>query len=436
MKQYPAVLNRRRLLVGSSALAVGAAVGCRHEPEKVVAKPERRDVPLRILMTGSDEDSEAIRRGWSAVSDQPLSIQSIELNRAEFGSLFEVVHAAADRSDLVICPLALVSQLAGEKAIVSIPKEDFEQIEETAGKLLPSPANGAARFAGEFFSVPLGAAIPAVLSAEEIGEVESWEDYDQVVAEQWDSLAAEPVAAGWAGAMFLRRAAAIPNWLFRREDLSPVVDTEPYIEALQLMMRTCSRYKSEPRTPGQVYNGIQAGELKGGIGFPVGQISADIEIFISSTPGLNESTKVLLDPFAWVICLSSNCRQSVAAKRFIGWIAGGVSSESVRRSVTGMTVVRTSPTSSVGSDSLDRNNSYDRWLTSRLQTPITLPSLQILNAGEYYQQLDQQVLQCLRGESTAQQALGEVARRWRKITDRVGVEKQLRAWRRAQGMRA
>ncbi len=438
MKQLSAVFNRRRLLVGSTALAVGAATGCRQEPEtSVVRNEERRDVPLRIAMIGSDEDAEAIRRGWSAVTDQPLSIQPIGLNRAEAGALFDAVHDAAKKSDLVMYPLALVAQLTGEEAIVSISKDDFEQIEESAGKLLPSPGNGVARYAGEYFAMPLGAAIPALLSAEEIGDVNSWEDYDRLVAQQWGSMAAEPSTPGWVGVMFLRRAAEIPSWLFRREDLQPVVDTEPYFEALQLMARTYSRYKSKPRTPNQIWDGIQAGELKGGIGFPVGQNSSEVEVYVNNAPGMDESSKLLLDPFALVISLSSSCRQSVVAKRFIRWISGGEASESVRRNVSGMTVVRRSPATSVQGDSAGGvKNRYDDWLASRLQTPVTLPTLQILNAGEYYHALDQQVLRCLQGKATAQEALGEVARQWQSITERVGTEKQLRAWRRAQGMRA
>ncbi len=367
-------------------MAVGAATGCRQQPEStVVVKEERRDVPLRIAMIGSELDAEAIERGWAAVTDQPLSIQPIDLNRAESGSLFEVVHEAAKQSDLVMYPLALVSQLTGEEAIVSISKDDFLQIEESAGKLLPSVGSGAARYAGEYFAVPLGAAIPALLSAEEIGEIDSWEDYDRLVDQQWDSMASEPSAPGWAGVMFLRRAAGIPNWLFRREDLQPVVDTDPYIDALQLMARTCSRYKSKPQAPSQVWDGIQAGELKGGIGFPVGQINSEVEVYVNNAPGMEELSKVLLDPFALVISLSSKCRQSVVAKRFMRWISGGEASESVRRHVSGMTVVRGAPARAVQGDSAGGvKNLYDDWLMSRLESPVTLPTLQILNAGEYY----------------------------------------------------
>ena len=85
---------------------------------------------------------------------------------------------------------------------------------------------------------------------------------------------------------------------------------------------------------------------------------------------------------------------------------------------------------------MDVSDRYDQWLAERLQTPLTMPTLQILNAGQYYHVLEQQVQKCLRGDAAAQEALGEVAEQWRSITNKVGTEKQLRAWRRAQGMRA
>ncbi len=417
---------------------MGAVSGCGRKPEIAVEpQAERRDVPLRIAMIGSEDDAAAIRRGWSAVTDQPLGIQPIELNRADVGSLLEVVRAAAKNSDVVMYPLALIAQLTVEKLIVSISKDDFEQIEESAGKLLPGVGNGVARYGGEYFALPLGAAIPALLSTEEIGEVASWEDYDRLVDQQWGSMAGEPSAPGWAGAMFLRRAVEIPSWLFRREDLTPVVDTEPYIDALQLMARTHARYNSKAQTPGQVWDGIKAGELKGGMGFPGGQNDSEVEIYVHNPPGVDELSKVLLDPFALVVSLSSKCRQSVVAKRFMGWISGGEASESVRRQVSGMTVVRAVPASSAhGNSAQGVKNRYDGWLTSRLQSPVALPTLQILSAGTYYQALDQQVLRCLQGEANAQEALGEVARQWQAITDKVGREQQLRAWRCAQGMRA
>ena len=65
-----------------------------------------------------------------------------------------------------------------------------------------------------------------------------------------------------------------------------------------------------------------------------------------------------------------------------------------------------------------------------------MPTLQLLHGGEYYAALDSQVSRALDGLVTPEQALAEVARRWQVTTERVTVKKQLRAWRRAQGLRS
>ena len=75
----------------------------------------------------------------------------------------------------------------------------------------------------------------------------------------------------------------------------------------------------------------------GGIAFPQRSIEPEDDLQAVNCPGVNDLSKVLLDPFSPVISLSANCRQSTAAKRFIHWISGGEGSEATRQQVSGMT---------------------------------------------------------------------------------------------------
>jgi ABC-type glycerol-3-phosphate transport system substrate-binding protein len=135
--------------------------------------------------------------------------------------------------------------------------------------------------------------------------------------------------------------------------------------------------------------------------------------------------------------LSANCRQSAAAKRFIGWISGGEGGQTVRQQISGMTDIRKATPSSGQSDPVSGGTGgYDSWLADRLRSPLTLPTVQLLRAGEYYQALDSQVRRALDGQITPADALSQVAKQWQATTEKVGLKKQLRAWRRAQGMRA
>ena len=428
-------LNRRRLLVGSTALAIHAAVGCRQDTEVTIdATPERRDVPLRITLVGDEKDAESIRRGWAAVTEHPVSMQSMELNRADAGSLAESLLAVAKKSDLVVYPLALVAELVAREAIVALSDDEFDQIGGGAGNLFPALRNGVGRYAGEHFGVPLGASLPALLSVEDPGAVASWQAYDDLVEHEWSSMAGEPSSPGWAGAMFLWRTAGLKNWLFSRENLQPLIDAEPSVEALELMVQTNARYKLQQQTPDQIWSATKSGALQGGIGFPQTSIDSEIQFHVGNLPAINETSRVLLDPFSPLISLTSNCRQSATAKRFMQWISSGEGSGTVRQRVAGMTDLRRSSGAGGPSESIS-GGSYQQWLATRLNSPVTMPTLQILQGGEYYAALDQQISRALTGDATPRQALAEVAKQWQATTEKVGVDKQLRAWRRAQGMR-
>ena len=436
-------LHRRRFLSGSAASAAWVAVGCKNELQpELQATPERRDVPLRLVLAGTAQDAETIRRGWGAVTEQPIDIQPIELNRAAAASLSRAVLDAAKKSDLVIYPLAWVPQASVAEVVVPLSADEFEEIDKQADGLFPALRSGAARYAGEYLAVPLGAPLPAMLSVNDLPDssddqpqtgLASWEAYDEIVAETWDGLAGEPTAPGWAGAMYLWRTADTKGWLFHREDLQPMVKTEPYVRSLELMVRTSARYKTKQQTPDQVWSGVQSADLQGGIGFPRTGTAADGEFQIRDLPGVSELSKVLLDPFSPVISLTASCRQSAAAKRFMQWISGGEGSATVRHQVPGMTGIGNENVSDAQSTSVA--GSYDQWLATRLSSPVTLPTLQLLEAGQYYAVLDKQVGRALAGDATPEQALAEVANRWHTITRDVGVAKQLRAWRRAQGIR-
>lgn len=391
-------------------------------------------MPLRITLVGSDQDSESIRRGWGSVTEQPLDIRVIDIDRANSTALADAVSAAAESSDLMVYPRTLIARLAGEQAIVALSDDDFDQIDQACGQLLAALRAGV-KYADAYLAIPLGAVQPALLSRERAVAVDSWQSYDELITSEWKGKASEPTAPGWAAAMFLWRTASSKQWLFDRESLKPLVGDESYVAALELMVQSHDRYQLKHQTPGQIWSAVRSGELLGGIGFPQGIDDGESEVQISELPTTEDSSRVLLDPFSPVISLSSNCRQSTAAKRFITWLSGGVGSESVRQQVTGMTEIRMSSTGASSDAVAGSVTSYDQWLATRLGSPITIPTLQVLRGGEYYAALDAQVTRALDGEATPQEALGEVAKRWQAITDEIGMEDQLRSWRRAQGMR-
>ena len=434
--QQPIRLTRRRLLGSSAAVAASALVGCDRastssgDQSNTASEAKRPLVPLRLTMVGDPAALEVITRGWDTVAEHPVDIDLIPLDRSKPEGLAEQVIAAAEQTDVLILPLVLTAELIQRELVVPLSGEAFETADQSLGAIVPAVRNGAARFAGEIFTVPLGSPLPFLLSVEELESVDSWQAYDRLV-QRWDGEAAEPTAPGWAAAMWLWRSAAERNWLFGREYLEPLVDTEPYVRSLEQMVQTCSRYQSKGLTPQQVWQGVASSELRGGIGFPELRSEVEGNVIIAGLPGTSDRSRVLFDPFSPVSLLASSCRQSAVAKRFMTWMSGGEGSRTVRREVRGMTDTRVPGASSSSTE----GSNYDRQLNARLSSPVTMPTLQLLGGCDYYAVLDEQVIRAINEEISPSEALGKVAEQWQAITDRVGTKDQRRVWRRAQGMR-
>lgn len=424
--------TRREALTVGAALATSAGLGCRRstepEPQPTVQSSE---VPLRVLLCGSESDVEAITLGWAAVDPQPLDPTLLAVDRSSVTGLLARIAAAAERSDVIIAPVMAVAELHAMSGLTAISDEESQRSEEQGGPFLPALWNGAARFAGKTWSYPLGSPLPALISSEPIDRQSTWADYHRWVASLQGAVA-EPLADGWAGSMFLWRAVSSveSSWLFTREGLVPQIDSEPYQQALTQMRQTADLYQGQRRDPQQIWGELTAGTLRGGLGFAYGDQAAEIDLSFEDPPS-GELTRVLLDPFTPVAYLSSNCRQTAASKRLMRWLSGGEGSERVRQQIPGMSVTRTG-IGTVGS--VNEMSRYERWLQQRLDTPNTLPTLLLRAADDYYAELDRQVIRCLEGEVDPGQALGETKAAWSEIARRVGIKKQERAWRQAQGM--
>ncbi|EMI18279.1 extracellular solute-binding protein family 1 [Rhodopirellula maiorica SM1] len=431
-------LNRRQLL----ATATGAALtlpGCTSRPE---AEPQstasRSDVPIRVAMVGTSEEADIVSRSWSSIDEQPLEITPVSLPRANADrQALDRLIAETGKSDLVIYPLLAVPELVHAEAIVPISEEQFDAMQAETGELYSAVRNGAARYADEFIGMPMGANQPALLSTAEVPPLSSWQDYDRWVSKDLSGKANEPLVTGWAASMFLWRAASMisQGWLFSRNDFQPTLNEEAYVDTLQQMIKTAAHYPAQRQSPTEIWDSIQSGELLGGIGFAANNAAGETEVSVSNLPGTDDKNRLLLDPYSLVISLSAMCRQSAVSKRIMDWISGGDGSEAIRRQISGVTTTRSMVQSEIAVEPR-RQSAYESWLTQRLRTPVTLPPLQLFDAGEYYSVLDSAIREAIDGKMEAKSALDRVAKQWDTITERVGREKQLSAWRRAQGLRA
>ena len=440
------------LQLSASSLGL-ASLGCDRVEDSSHPVPapagSRHDVPLRVLWSGAAEGAEAVERAWEGIGGQPLAItqataagpdvpssdaeRGVAEHRADADLLLETVGELAQSSDVIVAPLMATAQLVGANAITAWSAEAFEMIEGDAA-FLPA-LRSAARYANEFQLVPLGGRLPALLSVDETEPLTSWAEYDGWV-ESLGGQAAEPLAPGWAAAMFLWRVATSVQggWLFERENLEPVLVSDEYIAVLEQLRQTSARYHEPRMGPQQIWRAITAGELGGAVGFPTMAQPSEGAVHCGNLPSTLNVRRILLDPFNPVVFLAAACRQTAVARQFIGWLSGGEGSEMLRGQVPSVTSSRQQAGRNPAGSGTS-SGGYQVWLQRQLSTATTLPSLQLLSAGEYYDELDLQVGRCIEGEVNAREALSATATRWREITQRVGLKDQRRAWRRAQGMR-
>ena len=418
-----------------AACATAAATGCGGKVP--VAKPasSRVDVPLRVLWVGIEDETEALARAWGAVAQQSLKFDLISFDRADTSGLSELINERVKKNDLIVVPLCVVPELHANKTVVQPAKADLDAADENIGRLYAAVRSGAAQFASELIGTPLGARLPALFSDESVAALESWADYDQWVEKDLGGAAAEPLSAGWAGAMFLWRASTTieTGWLFSTNGFTPAITTEPYVEVLAQLVTTMKRYGGKRLNPQEVWSKLAEGKIRGGIGFQMASQSDELDISVQNLPGAQQN-RVLLDPFSPVALISSGCRQSGASRKFIDWLAGGDGSEGIRKQVDRLSVTRMASATD-GESRQQSTSQYNRWLRRRLTTPSNLPSLQLVSAGEYYRVLDEQIGKCLDGDVKPAEALQVVSQKWQAVTDRVGVTLQTSIWRQAQGMR-
>jgi ABC-type glycerol-3-phosphate transport system substrate-binding protein len=471
-------LNSRRQFLATATLSGMAILGCNresNEPEAPAAAAPRRDIPLRVLLCGTEAWADALKTAWSGIAEQPLQVTVLDAGKIDPGAWQAAVVKALPQSDVTIVPMGLVPAIEAASGLTPLGDDLVGPDGIDASSFFAMLREGSMKFGGRAVSIPLGAVQPALalnLSAfdgKSISPPDNWASFIDLAKKlneaegdkSTDAIVAEPLADGAAAKMFLWRAsAAEPEiWLFDRESFKPVIDSPTYVEVLETMKQCAAQYRGARLTPGEVWSRIASGKLKMAIGWPA--VSANAErieevteyefaplpsLATNSDEGLqaNAPKSTLVDCDSPVAILSSHCRQSDAAKRFLKWIVDGEGTGMIKNAVTGLTDVRA--LRSVGSaDSSARNpeaaanvenkgGDYATLLTSALSSLRIRTPFQLLEYRRYMQVLDEAVLACLDDKQTASEALSAAATKWQLLTTEIGIKPQTQAWRKAQGL--
>ncbi|QEG41775.1 hypothetical protein [Roseimaritima ulvae] len=460
-------------------LGVGLAVtwvGCRKadSPDTDSAPAVSSNVPLRVAMVGSAEEAEAVQRAWLAVSDQPIEITAIESpesNAPESNApasedvgvrtaVNQRLVESAPQHDVLIYPAAHTGALQSAGAVRRLGNQFLStRVDEQseAPVLLPALRQGVMKYGSETIGVPLGAVQPVLLlppTADESPQDWTWETYGQRVAALEPGQAAEPLADGWAAVAMLYRANSYcgTSWLFRGDELRPVLATAPYLRALRELQRDAAHYPEQRMDPAAVWQAASEGRLQLAISWPMtlDNLASDADLIIAPLPSSNEvftggdqqwQTRAEGRRQEWVLLtgqgplasIASGCRQTSASESFLRWLSGNEGTASMRESVPGFTATHTDDSgASVGSTS--QATAYDDVLQQQLANQYVRPLLRIPAADQYLQALDREVIAVLDGDKTPEDALVDASLAWEQITDAQDRRQQAKHWRMSQGM--
>ncbi|MCO8125310.1 hypothetical protein NHH03_26465 [Stieleria sp. TO1_6] len=444
--------------IAQAAIATPLLVGCsRSQPSagdssEKPATTTRRDVPLRIALAGTAADADSIRSGWSMASQQPLKIELIEIQPDTYSAAGDADLAERlSAADVVIYPQYLLGQLERSRSSVSFHDDTLQDYQDRYGKPLPAVMNGLGAYGGATWGVAIGAKLFALLSLDPEAQCQTWVEYHDWV-ERLDGKAAEPTAPGWAATSFLNRCASSVDhgWLFDRNTLAPQWSDPDFAAVLKQFADTVGLYQQPSLTPQSIWQGLRRGDLQGGIGYEVADdvnatdnddASDDsqevFDVSVSDCPQETDVDRLCFSPWTPLASISSGCRQTDASRDFIGWLCGGERMEMVRGQTALYSPTRTPAASDFGAaagGTAERSATpYVRWLSNRLQTRQVATPLLLPAASRYYQSLDQHVIACLSGDATATDALAAVNADWQTISDQVGREQQIVAWRKTLG---
>lgn len=413
-------------------------------------------VPLRVIVEDGDDLVPLLQTSWAAVSEQPLEISSVPS---------DALLSSASAADVIICRTSRMGALQAAKAASPLPSAFLDSPAVRQDSLLAALKSDGMRWGSEFYSVPMGTVLPVLWGDSDfpLETLTTWEAYGSAVAALPAGQAAEPLAPGWAALAFLSRTASQTSgvWLFDRQSLQPTLTAPPYLRALQQLAADRAAYPEQLMTPGEVWQALAAGQLRVGIGWPTqlkeptaesaAQLSKlqmrplpkGAEVYVDGwqLPGA-APVRPVLSHHGRMALIASSCRQTSIARSFLAWLVSRETHAQLSANSDLFAAIREAATQSDEAEAglLARTEPwrerYDQWLVNTLTAGEVLPSLRLPGADAYYAVLDAAVREVLAGTLEPAAALTRTTQRWEALTEQLGRQKQLSAWRQSQGMRS
>ena len=432
--------------------------------------------PLRVLVLDDPEFSMVLEREWIAHSEYEVTIQ----NEAEASFLSRIRSEPNSLNvDVVIFPSRLLGELAEKRLLRALPPSlsSTGSAEDVSGYNLGDVWRAVARkemrWDGRQLAVTLGAPVPLLMVRDDLVEEvpTTWTELASFVHEQGESLpegiapVAEPLADGWAARMFLSRAAPYlyqesrVSQFFDYAKMQPRISSEPCLRALREMVATYDR-KNDELDVARAYEAFMMGRAAMAITWPR-RLSMDspppFSVSVHKLPGTAEEYEVreqrwralpVPDGLRRIAVLGHEGRMGAICRKgknaslagvFLGWVGGA--EQGLRICVRSRSSAPFRQSHQVNArlwcgENLTRQTAsqYGDCLQATLSRTEAYLGIRIPGQDRYVKALDQAVISALHGETTAQEALRRASEAWESITDELGRDEQMAAYRHSLGI--
>ncbi|HND50822.1 MAG TPA: extracellular solute-binding protein [Pirellulaceae bacterium] len=267
----------------SSKSTGGNSTGGKANSGKTGADESGSNEPLRVVVVDDPQLAAAIKKQWTAISQEPLEIRDAE------PALLDAAEPAAKlNADIVIYPTAWLGTLAERRRLVPLPEDMASSDGFDRRNLLGLARQRECVWGQETYAVPLGSQPQLLLyrrdifSQLNIKPPQTWDEFDALAKrlQKRESLGAlgppegqpwsgslEPTASPDAGTQLLARAAASVrhrsqySTLFDFATMDPLLTSPAIVQALEKFVEVvkASDASAKSRTAAQVRDDFFAG---------------------------------------------------------------------------------------------------------------------------------------------------------------------------------
>ena len=472
--------------LGVSALFLLGWTACRradYAGEKEGAPRQAKGGTIRLLVAEDPALAAAVsqlRAEWSGQSGWDLLVEEI--------SASELTADQVPQGDAAIFPSALLGSLAERDLIVPIADELNQGGDASWSDIFDLIRSREATWAGNVVAVPFGSPVLTcyyradLLDRLDRNPPTNWEEYGQLAAllqdrkklggavhegdRPWHGTL-EPLAPGWAGITLLARTAAYASHrgnyskLFNVDTMEPLIDGPPFVRALKELAAAVTA-ESLDSDPASVRRAVWEGHCGMALSWPsaasdiTAKPSGEFRIGLAELPGSADVYNV--SDSAWetrrdgenfrVPLLAAAGRlgavlrgspQPDASRELLAWLSDRQWSQQISPASPSTTLFRRSHLGNarIWMEELAPAAVAEEYATLTEQTfsgSHSLDAIRIPGRADYLSVLDEAVRAVVRGDRSVEQALGEAAAQWRKITNRHGLEQQRRAYNNSLGL--